>query len=476
MKKILIVISGDYGKAFVERLYANYAGESHYDIIVYNTDIDLDDNPLGFSFYHFDPTSRTRIAGVFTKDHTQANLILQDFNDARAVYKILRRFEKSLSIFLVDFWRKDLAQDDENLTLIDVKDILANRLITSLPNRPVIAQHIGLGQGEIMEISVPAGSSYAYRHILNIAQQKWKIAAVYRGGHILLARPELMLRPNDTILAVGQPKILKNVYKAIKSNVGQFPSPYGKNSYFILDLKGKTAESVEEPLSNALNLQKRLNSDRLYVKLLNPMSVEVLNYVTRRVQDLESVFLDVAYRDFLHEEQFLQDFERTACGLIIVDEPFFARKKNKKMLFESKKAVWKLGRESVNELKEAGTFISESKSIEAISSPMLDLSSQLSLNIYLFNITPDLSENKDAVEHFENISSIYERKLHFIKKRGNPVREFLRHKNILQFLPFTKAVTDKSLFDVFRISDITRQHSFMSGFHQIFIPAFEENQ
>ena len=50
-------------------------------------------------------------------------------------------------------------------------DVLANGMVERLPNVPVLAQNIGLKQGEIMEIKIPFGSSYAYRSIDSIEQK-----------------------------------------------------------------------------------------------------------------------------------------------------------------------------------------------------------------------------------------------------------------------------------------------------------------
>lgn len=473
MKKVLIVVSGEFGISFVQRLSAAYAGESHYDIIIYNTEFEFLDNPLGFSFYKLDPTSSTRLFSVFSKDHTQVSIAMDSQEDSLAVYKIIRQEEKSVTINILDFWTLDL--EDEYLNLIDIKTISANRMVSSLPDLPVIAEHIGLGQGEIMEITVPVSSPYAYRHLLNIEQAKWKIAAIYRGGYLLLPRPSLMLRPNDTILAVGQPSILRNVFKAIRSDIGQFPSPYGKNVYYILDLKDKEQKDIELELSNAINFHKRINSKLMHIRIIRPNDTDLIRYIRQKTQEDESIDISIAYRHFARDKDFLNDIEHFAAGVIVVNDDFFSHQHNRNLLFNSKKAVLKLGLSDINQLELSGMFISQNKNIEFISSPLFDLSIELSLEILLFNITPDLSENKDAIEHLENLSGIYEKKVKIVKKRGNPVREFVKYKDILQFLPFTKATLKSSFVNVLKIKNVEKQHRFMSKFHQIFIPVLEEN-
>ena len=59
-------------------------------------------------------------------------------------------------------------------------EVLANGMVENLPNIPVLAQNIGLRQGEIMEIRIPFGSSYAYRYIGSIEQNSGKFWTLYR--------------------------------------------------------------------------------------------------------------------------------------------------------------------------------------------------------------------------------------------------------------------------------------------------------
>ncbi|MFX4253416.1 potassium transporter TrkA, partial [Aliarcobacter butzleri] len=70
-------------------------------------------------------------------------------------------------------------------------------MVERLPNIPVLAQKIGLKQGEIMEIRVPFGSSYAYRSIGTIEQKQWRIFGLYRNQKMIEINPTLVLKPND---------------------------------------------------------------------------------------------------------------------------------------------------------------------------------------------------------------------------------------------------------------------------------------
>ena len=54
------------------------------------------------------------------------------------------------------------------MTILNSDELLATHLYEHLPNVPVIAQNVGTASGEIMEVHVPFGSTYAFRHVGSI--------------------------------------------------------------------------------------------------------------------------------------------------------------------------------------------------------------------------------------------------------------------------------------------------------------------
>lgn len=109
--------------------------------------------------------------------------------------------------------------------MIDEFEVLANKFISRLPNIPSTPREFGLGKGEIMEIDVPFGSIFAYRHIGSIRQKEYRIVGLYRNDVLLLSTKSLVIQPRDILLVAGNPEILNAVYLQVKSNVGQFPAP-----------------------------------------------------------------------------------------------------------------------------------------------------------------------------------------------------------------------------------------------------------
>ncbi|MBR3919193.1 MAG: potassium transporter TrkA, partial [Clostridia bacterium] len=183
MKNILIIADGILAKNFLERLFNSKNNALHnYTVITYNEETlpSWDVNFENFIFYSFDPTSLGKLKMHLNSEFEQAMVIMQNEFDIRCVCDNLRQIYPNLEIDVMDLWGMDRYLGSDNLiSIIDARKILSSRFMDFLPDAPVIADNIGLGLGEIMEIQVPHGSSYAYRHVGNIRKKRWKIAMIY---------------------------------------------------------------------------------------------------------------------------------------------------------------------------------------------------------------------------------------------------------------------------------------------------------
>lgn len=268
MKKILIIADGILAKQFLERVIESEAGENSYTIITYKEETLPKKRPENFKFFEFDPTSFEKLSVVLNEHFFQIMMILSNEIDVMATYRNIRQIDNKVRIVLMDRW--DLKIDDNRLMMLNSRDILASRFVDHLPGVPIIAQNIGLGIGEVMEVSVPIGSSYVYRHLASIEQSKWRIAAIYRANTFILPRPTLMILPNDLLLTVGDPKVLQSVFKSVKKELGQFPSPFGSSIYCLVDMLSMNDKEIDVLVNDALLLHSKLNSKRLHVKVINP--------------------------------------------------------------------------------------------------------------------------------------------------------------------------------------------------------------
>ncbi|PHQ55335.1 MAG: potassium transporter TrkA, partial [Sulfurimonas sp.] len=183
MKKILIISDGNVGAHFIQRVSETYTSENIYYIVQTKAKKFDNVNPARFKFYEFDPTSLYKLANLLKMEFIQVFIAMDSQIDVENTMKNIRVIKKQLRVIILNKWK--MQNKDANVELVNVNELVASRLLDYLPNVPVIAQNVGVGEGEIMEVLVPFGSSFVYRHIGAIEQKNWRIVAIYRNRKLI---------------------------------------------------------------------------------------------------------------------------------------------------------------------------------------------------------------------------------------------------------------------------------------------------
>jgi len=186
MQKIVVIAGGNVAKRFLERLKNAPNDSLFFEIALTHAIAQPFEYPKNSSVRVFDPTSERKLKSLSLKEARVIFVLLEDMQDARTVLEFVRGENMSSSVVAMDSDRLEQEFIDRlKIKTINTADILSNMLLSFLPNTPVVAQNIGKGKGEIMEVMVPYGSRYAFRHISNIEQRNWRIAAIYRNEQLL---------------------------------------------------------------------------------------------------------------------------------------------------------------------------------------------------------------------------------------------------------------------------------------------------
>ena len=101
---------------------------------------------------------------------------------------------------------------------------------------------------------------------------------------------------------------------------------------------------------------------------------------------------------------------------------------------------------------------------------MFDLSTQLALQMIVYNVDPEGGERGVIIEHFENLANIFSKELIVHQSQNNPIRELMDVEDFIQFLPFEEAVVKASFWDVFFPTNLESLYNFLDEYNQIFIP------
>lgn len=466
MKKILILADGKTAERFLQRLISSDASNNKYYVVYYNDRTLPKTKVEKFTYFKFDPSSLTKLSTLFeNEEFYQCMLILTSRVDVEASYKNIREIDPNIQIVLVDKW--DLEFNDPNLAVIDAHDTVSNIFSNYLPDLPLFAQNLGIGTGEIMEFKIPFGSPYVYRHIRNIDQKRWRIAAIFREHKLLLPTPSTILLPNDNILAVGNPHVLKGVYKSIKREFGQFPIPFGENIYCYIDMKVMDDEEIELLTIDAMVLHSKLNSSKLIFKIINSKFSKVLDKIKTYAGASMIVEFDFHYDNC--KEIIVKDIDRHYVGALITTQQFL--NDNFEFFYELKLPIFKVGKNGFFHIKEGVFLSSDSKKAEKASSIIFDISSQLKLDITLFDVYLVKSdENEKIISHFKNLAKLFEEKVNVVKTTENPILELNKRDDFFQFIIFEQKLLTSKFISYFS-TDVETHYYRLSDNYQLFIPS-----
>jgi len=429
--------SGSIAKHFIEWVSTNRVAENQYHVTCYKADTTPLNMGKNIKIIDADPTSYAKLSRIMTetKFHNLF-IVMEDKEDVQYVLKNIAIINAKIRIVLVNLWDdSELGRDQENITIVHSSELLAAHLYDQLPNVPLVAQNVGLGRGEIMEVHVPFGSSYAYRHIGSILQRKWKIAAVYRDEKQILPTSATMIRPNDTLLILGKPMVLDGVYKTINKRMGLFPEPFGKDIYLILDFRHDKKNALKY-LKESLYLLEKLEDKSLVVRVLYPNDFALLEKL--KAYESETVTVSISY---LNEDictLIEYDIHEYNIGLVMNSVAAFEADKLKDTLYKLKKLVYIYGDKALEEIETTLVLMSENEKMESISSTAFDISETLGLGLTLGDFDPegDFESKKMIVEHYETLTHIFNMEMNLEQKVANPIRELANMNNILQVAPF----------------------------------------
>ena len=474
MKKILVILDGIVAKKLLQRIIDTNSGENYYDVVYINDQILTEKKPSNITFYKFDPTSPTKLSMVLDKNlHTEALVALNSKDEMLSVIKNIKEQKRTLQINVLDYWGIELV--DPYVNIYKGIEVLANGMVERLPNYPVIAQNIGLKQGEIMEIRIPFGSSYAYRYIGSIEQKDWKIFGLYRNEKLITIKPSLILKPNDIILIIGKPKVLMQVYNAIGKTQGQFPMPFGHNLYLYIDAVLQDEQNVIQSIEEAKHLHNVLKNRKLIIRITRPTNVGLMNIINYSIKDNDDIILQIDYKNTGFENILRDDRKKLDIGMIMLSYEFFEELEAINSLIDMRIPILKLGTEHLQSIKETFVLVNDTNSYEQISPIIFDISSQLKTKTKILDMDPIGEEKKlDLIDHFESLAKIFNQKLEVLSENKNPIRELKKQENILQIMPLKKDMFTKRYFYEFFYTNSDLLAFDITKYNQLLIPVVEQ--
>jgi hypothetical protein len=472
MKNILLILDGLVAKNFLSRLIEVNPANNSYDVVYMNDYIVPDIQPSNFIFYKFDPTSASKLRIVLDKElHYNGMVILDNKADTVSVINNIMSYKHNFSLTVYSNWNIDIQ--DDKIQYYKGNEILANGLLEKLPDVPVLAQNVGLKQGEIMEIQIPFGSSYAYRYIGAIAQKDWKIFALYRNNSLVNIRPSLILKPNDIILIIGKPKVLLQVYGAITRTLGHFPMPFGNNIYIYLNLALQSESDILNIVNKGLFLYKKLKNKKLIIKITQPSTIYMIDQIKQIVSNFENIIIEIDYYFKDMQDIVKSDKKRFDVGIVVTSAKFLQISKVAKNIFDMELPIFKCGYEAIETIKYSLELLYDISDYTQISPMLFDISIQWNLKVKIINSNPLEDENRDQlVDNLENLAKIFGVDFIINTNTHNPIKELQKEKNILQILPLKHNFIQKRWSSFLNTNSDLLSYD-LEQYNQILIPIVE---
>jgi hypothetical protein len=446
MKHILILADGSIARTFLEWINKTRITDNQYHVVTYNRGVLPKNMSKNATVNTIDPTSYGKLLELMSKSRfSMVFIVMEERKDALYTLQNVRKIDAKLHVVILDKWGI-VGENESNISIIDENQLLASYLYDHLPNVPIIAQNVGLGEGEIMEILVPFGSSYSYRHVGSIAQRKWKIAAIYRNKKQILPTNATMIYPNDTLLVLGKPRVLDGIYKSINRRIGLFPEPFGQNIYLILDFE-RDREKALLYLKEAIYLTERLEEKSLYVRVVNPSDFHLVEKL--RKEERRNVSIHVCYDTKEINMLIEYDIQQFDIGLVMNSIDSFENLDLMKQLFDLKKLVYLFGDRSLYNITESVVLVTDESEMESISSTAIDFSESLQLTLHLCDFDPegDFESKKKIIEHYETLAHIFNYEITIDQERVNPVRKLRNLQSIIQVSAFNKKISKRSILN-----------------------------
>jgi Trk K+ transport system NAD-binding subunit len=288
-QKILLIGLGHFGRALLKTLSTDWS------VVV----VDMDETRTAPYLKEFQDVTYIRGAGDSLLTWEKLNLeeikyIISALNDvdvdqevchiAREVYKL------KIPIIVLVYEDVDEKRFEKyQVSLINPRELGIRVVLQRMQKNVIPAVNVGLGKGELLEVTIKARSHLVGRKLKHLCPSRWHISALYRDGKLILPDGNSSMRIGDRVLLVGDPKVLESVTTTLLKGLPQFPLQYGTDIVFPLhvDFSAHMDEAIYWLNSfNAQRIQFLPFRKKLSHTFTDKIKTDVKNFTTGPTIDL----------------------------------------------------------------------------------------------------------------------------------------------------------------------------------------------
>ncbi len=421
--KLIIVGAGEVGRELIKRL------QKEWKLVVIDQDEEklqkvvelLNSESLNrVVLLQGDGTSKLLLKKAGVEDATAFTACTGDDEVNLEACRIAKEFGVPTIFAVSNSTENDEKYEREGINYVNKAVATASLLERQIESGIVSPTNIGLGQGEIIEVSVMPTSILAGYPVGKFTSRRWRIVAIFRGDKLILPRPKTVIKPGDRILIVGDPKILKYIAGLIKSGEPQFPLQFG----------------TEEVVFLPEHSEKAVKDAKFFYE--NTKLSKVSFYTCRDRKDLlirsfeEIKKGDVSVKELKNcEKEFFENIKEENFGLIVMPDKY----RELPLFLGIKTFPVVVGEETLSPVAVArGTtpveriLVPVSGSFSGIRALEVGIELSLMLNASLTALYVSPFENNKKTESLREritkLSTMYKVPIEFKVRVGNPIREF----------------------------------------------------
>lgn len=238
-----LILVGNAGLA--RELRARLPSHWHLTVVAPSPEISVADGSV--DVYPGDGTSAVVLerAGV-----AEARVVIAALTDQRANLEVCRlareRFAVPQVLTLVDSVGAAEAFGELGVETVVASAAMATALRNRLERSSLALEGVGLGEGEILQITLHPSSPAIGRALRSFSPQDWTVASVFREGRLLIPHGDTVLAAGDRLLLIGLPQVLPAVGEYLRLGRTRFPLPYGTDVLALAD--GELDQAAREEL------------------------------------------------------------------------------------------------------------------------------------------------------------------------------------------------------------------------------------
>lgn len=193
-----------------------------------------------------------RSAGM---ESAQSAVALTGRDDVNLEFCRLARQEFQVSqVLSVVVLRTQLPQFEElGVEVFSRPYSVASALQSRLEHGKRTTADIGLGQGEICEVTVLPHSPVIGQAMADLHPHSWLVGAIYRAGRLVVPHGNTVVEEGDRVLLVGEPAVVPAIADYFRSGTSEFPLQYGTRVVVVNPCGEREGRSVDEAFYLARN-------------------------------------------------------------------------------------------------------------------------------------------------------------------------------------------------------------------------------